>query len=505
MPTDIYTLGIGVDSTDVKQADASLDDLALSADRAGNEVEDFGNKANVANKRSKTLGTSAKTAKTAVSGVGRSAGQAGIQIQQMVGQIQGGQSAFVALSQQGADLGIVLGAPLVGVIVSLGAVIAGALVNSLSGATDKFKELSKEIRESKADWQEFTQAQKNIIELDLNNRIKERTKLMAEEQEKLAKLDKQAEGFRARMEALINTEGKHEEAIATWQERLEKINTVYDIGNGAVDTHRQKIEELRNEIGILNGEADKGAKSEAPWWGTDESVQAAAFAIEMDLFKQHQIAIDEARQENLTGYQSILQMQYQSKLAYNQMDMEAEKAHLANLKIAYSEYADSRVDSDIAAREKAIKTEEAMEAAKIKTMSNLNSAFTTFMDSENRALFEIGKIGAAGQALMSADVAAAKALELGPIAGPIAAGVMWTAGAARAASIMSRSFGNTSASPPTTPEAPTVTQPAESVQNIQNTFNIAGGDGVGIVEQIQEAFDSGALQIKNGSVNSVYA
>ena len=45
-----------------------------------------------------------------MAGMGRGAGQAGIQIQQFVGQVQGGQSAMLALSQQGADLGIVLGA-----------------------------------------------------------------------------------------------------------------------------------------------------------------------------------------------------------------------------------------------------------------------------------------------------------------------------------------------------------------------------------------------------------
>ena len=46
-----------------------------------------------------------------VSGIGRSAGMAGIQLQQFVGQVQGGQSAMLALSQQSADLGFVHGAP----------------------------------------------------------------------------------------------------------------------------------------------------------------------------------------------------------------------------------------------------------------------------------------------------------------------------------------------------------------------------------------------------------
>jgi len=61
----------------------------------------------------------------AIGGIGRSAGQAGIQVQQFVGQIQGGQSAMLALSQQSADLGFVLGAPLLGAVVGISASLIG--------------------------------------------------------------------------------------------------------------------------------------------------------------------------------------------------------------------------------------------------------------------------------------------------------------------------------------------------------------------------------------------
>jgi hypothetical protein len=66
--------------------------------------------------------------------MGRKAGQASIQLQQMVGQIQGGVNPMMALSQQGADLGIVLGAPLVGSIVGIAAAIGVSLVPNLANA-----------------------------------------------------------------------------------------------------------------------------------------------------------------------------------------------------------------------------------------------------------------------------------------------------------------------------------------------------------------------------------
>ncbi|MBY7923711.1 hypothetical protein KW453_15735 [Vibrio fluvialis] len=83
-----------------------------------------------------------KTSKAVNSGltsVGRSAGQAGIQIQQFIGQIQGGQSAMLALSQQSADLGFVLGAPLLGAVVGIGASLAGMLLPNLFESEDAMK------------------------------------------------------------------------------------------------------------------------------------------------------------------------------------------------------------------------------------------------------------------------------------------------------------------------------------------------------------------------------
>lgn len=77
--------------------------------------------------------------------MGRNAGMAGIQLQQFIGQIQGGQSAMLALSQQGADLGFVLGAPLLGAVVGIGASLAGMLLPALMKGTDGADMLEKSL------------------------------------------------------------------------------------------------------------------------------------------------------------------------------------------------------------------------------------------------------------------------------------------------------------------------------------------------------------------------
>ncbi|AZU97926.1 hypothetical protein [Vibrio phage LP.1] len=106
------------------------------------------------NKVERTLtGLDTKVSKTAKSvnagmgSLGRTAGQAGIQIQQLVGQIQGGQSAMLALSQQGADLGFVLGVPLLGAIVGIGASIAGMLLPNLADSTTATEKLEEALEQ----------------------------------------------------------------------------------------------------------------------------------------------------------------------------------------------------------------------------------------------------------------------------------------------------------------------------------------------------------------------
>jgi|GEM_PF-3018668 len=100
---------------------------------------------------SKSLNTQVtKTADGVKKSVHRNFGQAGIQVQQFVGQLQGGQSAMLALSQQSADLGIVLGAPMIGVIVSLGAVLLGTLLPSLMSNKTSADALAKSVENVKA-------------------------------------------------------------------------------------------------------------------------------------------------------------------------------------------------------------------------------------------------------------------------------------------------------------------------------------------------------------------
>jgi len=90
----------------------------------------------------KTLETQAKTTATAVNQATKAGGafrsqfqQAGYQIQDFIVQVQGGQSALVAFSQQGSQLAGAFGpgGAIVGAVIALGTVIAGTLITALNG------------------------------------------------------------------------------------------------------------------------------------------------------------------------------------------------------------------------------------------------------------------------------------------------------------------------------------------------------------------------------------
>ena len=110
--------------------------------------------ANKAAKGTQQLQAATRGTSRNIGGIGRSAGQASIQVQQLVGQIQGGVNPAVALSQQAADLGFVLGVPLLGAITAVAAGLAGPFLSSLFEASEGFDELIGKAKEAEVNLRE---------------------------------------------------------------------------------------------------------------------------------------------------------------------------------------------------------------------------------------------------------------------------------------------------------------------------------------------------------------
>ena len=160
----------------------------------GKIAKDFDKVERSAKRVSTQITKTSKGVKTGLSGIGRGAGQAGIQFQQFIGQIQGGQSAMLALSQQSADLGFVLGAPLLGAVVGISASLVGILLPSLlktNEATKDFKFSVSEAAKELENLDDLSKAQVSIAIDDTNKSMKELSEAAGESGKRIAEINRQ--------------------------------------------------------------------------------------------------------------------------------------------------------------------------------------------------------------------------------------------------------------------------------------------------------------------------
>ncbi len=200
---DLAQLGFSVDTSGLAKGEKSLNSFASTGETTESRV----NKVN-----------------TAMAGMGRSAGQAGIQIQQFVGQVQAGQSPMLALSQQAADLGIVLGAPLLGAITGIAASFAGVLLPSLF--------------DTKTSTEELIEAQESLSEiLDTNSdnilTFTDKIKGLVSENEELARIEIAA-GINDASKAISSATNQIREAsgeYVSWADDVESVSAgLYQLG-----------------------------------------------------------------------------------------------------------------------------------------------------------------------------------------------------------------------------------------------------------------------------------
>ena len=113
------------------------------AEQSAKQLDDFATSAGKADKASDNLGNTTQKQTAKLRGFGTGAQQVGYQVQDMIAQIQGGTSAFVAIGQQGSQLAGAFGpgGALIGAVIALGAAVAGTLVKSLGGAKVSAEEL----------------------------------------------------------------------------------------------------------------------------------------------------------------------------------------------------------------------------------------------------------------------------------------------------------------------------------------------------------------------------
>ena len=106
-----------------------------------------------------------------IGGFGRKAGMAGVQVEQLVGSIQGGQDVMRAISFQATDLGIVLGAPLLGAVFGLSTALLSTLLPALFDSGESIDEITKKMEE----WKKSIGLSQDQIDFLTNEEVKANT------------------------------------------------------------------------------------------------------------------------------------------------------------------------------------------------------------------------------------------------------------------------------------------------------------------------------------------
>jgi hypothetical protein len=181
--------------------------------------------------------------------VGRRAGMAGIQIEQFVGSVQGGQDAMRAFSFQATDMGIVLGAPLIGAAVGLGAALVSVLIPALSGGSQKVEELTEKLK-TLAETSLLTADQAEFLAAEEKKSQKEKSKTIA----KLEKEIKTKEKSIATDKASIEAAGKLL-ALRKGQSVAEEKSQL----NNSIKKTSESLVRLKADLSLANLEFDNAA------------------------------------------------------------------------------------------------------------------------------------------------------------------------------------------------------------------------------------------------------
>ncbi|MBU4749378.1 hypothetical protein IF145_23955, partial [Salmonella enterica subsp. enterica serovar Typhimurium] len=113
--------------------------------QAEDQLDAFASAAGKADTAAGKLGDTTQKQTTKLRGFGTGAQQVGYEVQDMIVQIQGGTSAFVAIGQQGSQLAGAFGpgGAVIGAIIALSAAVGGTLYKALGGAKISAEELQE--------------------------------------------------------------------------------------------------------------------------------------------------------------------------------------------------------------------------------------------------------------------------------------------------------------------------------------------------------------------------
>ena len=202
---DTASLIVKVQATGAEQAAKQLDNLSGSAGKADTST--------------KKLTDTTAAAAPKMNALKASIGNAGYQVQDFIVQIQGGQSALTAFTQQGSQLVSAFN-PIAGTVLTLATVIGGALYAAMSDTTDTAKQL-----EDATKFLDDALAEATPGVYDMNDALEKLDAVGASTAEKMAFLNKALEATAVQANATADKIVEAIDKVLKSQSLFQKLTT----------------------------------------------------------------------------------------------------------------------------------------------------------------------------------------------------------------------------------------------------------------------------------------
>lgn len=432
-------------------------------------------------------------------GMSKRAGMAGIQLQQFVGQVQGGQNAMLAFGQQAADLGFVLGVPLLGAILGIAAALSGPLIAALTGVNREFEkaeinteEWAEQIREKLAEAEGDAEIFNNIVTKEfqeLNREYDQNIKKIEDLRIAQEKLNESYAGGASQLEGVIDRLLEENAEISKGMETLTDISTKGLGTEFIVDEEAIKRQETAAQQYIasqklmtetLQEQIQLRGQAEAEEWSNRELRMREAFATQQ--------IIEEER------YNQAIQRQVEDELLREEMRAAFRERQLL------AEEAFEQQLSSLRINEAKRREETARDIAVSNSMDALR-----LLSSNSKKASKVLRAASIVQAIVKGQEAAVAAWAAGMSTGgpsaPLVAAAYTAASLARTgAMIASLSSGSKSTSSGGGGTVPTVAEqePAQAQANRNVTINLTG-NAMFSPEQVRDLIGELNEQIQDGA------
>jgi hypothetical protein len=244
MATEVGQLTLKVDTSDVG--------------RAASQVENLGDKAQKTEQQTGKLAKTSARSNVVMGNFGRQAGMAGIQFEQLAGQIAAGQNPMRAIGVQAADLGFILGVPLLGAVVGIGAALGSVLIPMLMDTEKSTEDLEKSISDISKLMSESASTSALVLS-DSFMKLAKSSRDLAELQLRVSLFDAITNVTAAQTALLENTEDlvvaqyRSGHAARNNEGRLNRFAASMGISSEAAMSLRENILDMRNGV---DGAAD---------------------------------------------------------------------------------------------------------------------------------------------------------------------------------------------------------------------------------------------------------